>query len=82
LRALSPSARDEVTVELGGFQAVHSDSLFLGLGLLQLRRLPRVELQGDVIGLDPRAPNRTGDQPGSITQMFKVRTSYAETTRR
>jgi hypothetical protein len=31
---------------------------------------------GDVFPLDPRAPNRTGTQPGSVEQLFKVHGSY------
>jgi hypothetical protein len=31
---------------------------------------------GDVIFLDPRAPNRTGTQPGLVKQLFKVHGSY------
>ncbi len=34
------------------------------------------DFQGDVIWLDPRAPNQWGDQPGSIAHLFKVSTSY------
>ena len=34
------------------------------------------DFQGDVIWLDPRAPNQAGDQPGSIAHLFKVSTSY------
>ena len=34
------------------------------------------DFQGDVIWLDPRAPNQLGDQPGSIAHLFKVSTSY------
>ena len=34
------------------------------------------DFQGDVIWLDPRAPNQRGDQPGSIAHLFKVSTSY------
>ncbi|MEM7352040.1 MAG: carboxypeptidase regulatory-like domain-containing protein [Acidobacteriota bacterium] len=32
--------------------------------------------QGDVIFLDPRAPNRTGVQPGLVEHLFKVHGSY------
>jgi hypothetical protein len=31
---------------------------------------------GDVFPLDPRAPNRTGTQPGLVEQLFKVHGSY------
>jgi hypothetical protein len=31
---------------------------------------------GDVIFLDPRAPNRTGVQPGLVEHLFKVHSSY------
>ncbi len=31
---------------------------------------------GDVFPLDPRAPNRTGTQPGLVEQLFKVHSSY------
>ena len=31
---------------------------------------------GDVPFLDPRAPNRTGDQPGLVAHLFKVHGSY------
>ena len=31
---------------------------------------------GDVFPLDPRAPNRTGTQPGLVKQLFKVHGSY------
>ena len=34
------------------------------------------DFQGDVIWLDPRAPNQAGDQPGSIAHLFKISTSY------
>jgi hypothetical protein len=34
------------------------------------------DFQGDVIFLDPRAPNQYGRQPGSITHLFKVAGSY------
>ena len=32
---------------------------------------------GDVIFLDPRAPNRTGTQPGLVETLFKVHSSYS-----
>ena len=32
---------------------------------------------GDVVFLDPRAPNRTGTQPGLVEQLFKVHSSYS-----
>ena len=32
---------------------------------------------GDVIFLDPRAPNRTGTQPGLVEHLFKVHGSYS-----
>ena len=32
---------------------------------------------GDVIFLDPRAPNRTGPQPGLVEHLFKVHGSYS-----
>ena len=35
------------------------------------------DFQGDVIYLDPRAPNQTGDQPGLIAHVFKVSSSYS-----
>jgi hypothetical protein len=34
------------------------------------------DFQGDVIWLDPRAPNQYGDQPGNITHLFKTGGSY------
>lgn len=34
------------------------------------------DFQGDVIFLDPRAPNQFGRQPGSIQHLFKVAGSY------
>ena len=34
------------------------------------------DFQGDVIWLDPRAPNQKGDQPGLIEHLFKVSSSY------
>jgi hypothetical protein len=34
------------------------------------------DFQGDVIWLDPRAPNQYGRQPGSIEHLFKVAGSY------
>lgn len=34
------------------------------------------DFQGDVLWLDPRAPNQYGRQPGSIEHLFKVATSY------
>jgi hypothetical protein len=34
------------------------------------------DLQGDILYLDPRAPNQFGDQPGSITHLIKVAASY------
>ena len=34
------------------------------------------DFQGDVIWLDPRAPNQLGDQPGLIEHLFKVSSSY------
>lgn len=35
------------------------------------------DFQGDVLFLDPRAPNQFGRQPGSITHLFKGGGSYA-----
>ena len=35
------------------------------------------DFQGDVIYLDPRAPNQYGDQPGLIRHLFKGGASYA-----
>jgi hypothetical protein len=34
------------------------------------------DFQGDVLWLDPRAPNQYGRQPGSIEHLFKAATSY------
>jgi len=34
------------------------------------------DFQGDVLFLDPRAPNQEGDQPGLIRHLFKVAASY------
>jgi hypothetical protein len=34
------------------------------------------DFQGDVIWLDPRAPNQYGPQPGSIKHLFKAAASY------
>ena len=34
------------------------------------------DFQGDVLFLDPRAPNQYGRQPGSISHIFKVAGSY------
>ncbi len=34
------------------------------------------DFQGDVLFLDPRAPNQPGDQPGSIQHVFKAAASY------
>ena len=34
------------------------------------------DFQGDVIWLDPRAPHQLGIQPGSITHLFKLGSSY------
>jgi Carboxypeptidase regulatory-like domain len=34
------------------------------------------DFQGDVLFLDPRAPNQYSDQPGSIPHLFKVAASY------
>jgi len=34
------------------------------------------DFQGDVLYLDPRAPNQYGRQPGSITHLFKMGGSY------
>jgi len=34
------------------------------------------DFQGDVLWLDPRAPNQLGDQPGNIGHIFKVAGSY------
>lgn len=34
------------------------------------------DFQGDVLFLDPRAPNQQGTQPGLIEQLFKVAASY------
>ena len=34
------------------------------------------DFQGDVLFLDPRAPNQEGTQPGLIEQLFKVAASY------
>jgi hypothetical protein len=34
------------------------------------------DFQGDVIWLDPRAPNQYGDQPGNISHLFKTGGSY------
>ncbi len=35
------------------------------------------DFQGDVLWLDPRAPNQYGRQPGSIEHLFKVASSYS-----
>ncbi|MCM2254046.1 MAG: carboxypeptidase regulatory-like domain-containing protein [Vicinamibacteria bacterium] len=34
------------------------------------------DFQGDVLFLDPRAPNQYGKQPGSIEHLFKIAASY------
>lgn len=34
------------------------------------------DFQGDVLWIDPRAPNQYGRQPGSIEHLFKVASSY------
>lgn len=34
------------------------------------------DFQGDVLFLDPRAPNQQGTQPGLIEQLFKIAASY------
>ncbi len=34
------------------------------------------DFQGDVLFLDPRAPNQYGKQPGSVEHLFKVAASY------
>ena len=81
IATLAGGTRDWEGIELvfrkrysNNWQALASYTLADGSG--NTNSDSNADFQGDVIWLDPRAPNQEGTQPGLIEQLFKVAASY------